>query len=346
MRRFFRFIGFSLAGLVALVFLAIIGLYLMSEISRLPHDHRTTWLDGPGEDRIRCVSWREGGNWMDEAWEIHEYTHVSASGKKTLIGRGTAALDSDDVHLYSDGDQAELVVEDDVFHRTPKGKWTLFRAVDRDFIHLHYSPVPGGGSMERTERSWRYGARPSPCRISALDLQRQRMDSECGWGGELKFVFRRDSYDAPWVLDPEATFAKMPPPERSPFPEFVRATLTAVRVTPAEGDARLPSDVDPLQVVLDKPSVEMIARREFEIVNGEPIELPLAAEPISRKSFSLTGAWLDENGWPVVLWSEHPEFKHHGKLRAQAFGAAVRVWAEAVRDEDTYYIVYLQFDPR
>ena len=34
LRRFLRFIGFGIAGLVALVVLAIAGLYLLSELSR------------------------------------------------------------------------------------------------------------------------------------------------------------------------------------------------------------------------------------------------------------------------------------------------------------------------
>jgi len=303
------------------------------------------WLDGPGDGRIRGVSWVEGGNWMDDPWEIHEYTHVARDGSETLIGRGDAALDSDEVRLHANGDLAELVVEDTVFHRTREGKWTRFWAVDVVFIHLHYAPVPTGGRMERSERSWRHRAAPIHCRVSALDLQQQRMQTDCGWDRGPKLVFRRDSYDTPWVVDADATFAKNSPPEHRPFPDFVRATLTAVRITPAPGAAPWRDDIDQIEAMLGAPGVEQIARREFAVVNGKRIELPLDASEISRESWSLRGAWLDENGWPVVLWSEHPKSEHHGELRAQAFGAALRVHAQAVPGEDIRYAVYLELHP-
>lgn len=342
MHRILRFIGLGLAGLLVLAALGVVGLYLLIELQKLPRDHRTVWIDGPGDTRIRGVSWIEGGSWIDGPSEHHEYTEVVRWGADTLIGRGPAALDSASARLHEQGDRVELVVEDVVFRRTREGSWARFRALDVVFLYRHYAPLSSGG-MERAERSWRYHLRPIDCRILAFEPERHRMTSRCGGSPPVELVFERASYDAPWVVDPAATFAETPAPERTPFPESARVTLTALRIAPGAYPAA-PASYRSLERAIDEPGVERIAQRELTLETHEPIELALAAEGIQR-SWSLRRGWLDANGWPVVLWSAYPRFEAFGELRAQPWGAAVLVHRQRVPGEDASYAVYLELDP-
>lgn len=343
MRRVLRFIGLGLAGLSALAALGVVVLGLLIALEAMPRNHRTVRVDGPGGTRIRGDSWVEGGSWIDDPSERHHYTEVIRFGADTPIGLGPAALDSPGARLHEHGDQAELVVEDIVFRRTRAGSWERFRAIDIVFLYRHYAPLSSGG-RERTERSWRYQLRHIRCWILAFEPQQQRMMSTCGLGGPVKLVFQRASYDAPWVIDPMATFAGTPAPERTPFPEAAQVTITALRIERAQDDWAPRATYQHLETALDEAGVERIARLDFELEKGQRIELPLAAERI-QKSWSLRGAWLDAQGWPVVLWSAYPPFEKLGELRAQPWGEAVLVHRQMVPGEDVSYAVYLELRP-
>ncbi|MCP5060690.1 MAG: hypothetical protein GY937_28670 [bacterium] len=337
MNKVFRWIGIFVAGLVALVVLAAGGLYVLIEISRLPHDHRTVWIDGPGAARIRSHSWIEGGNWMDDPYDVHEYTLVERDGTETLIGEGPAPLDSKEARLYEYGEQATLVVRDIAYSPAPYGRWASFRAKDRGFIHRHYAPFTHH-SIHPFGQTWRSTFTGLRCRIASVDLPLKRMVSACGSGlRSVNLVFSRRSPEDPWEVDAAATFAGSPPPERAPFPEAAHATLTAVRVVPPKDLRALPVENYRLDATMQEAGAEIAAEIDFEIRRDEPVEVTLETAAF-RPSWSLQGGWVTDEGWPVLYW---PGFQ----FRAQPWGDAFLVHNSFVTRDDATYLIYLELRP-
>jgi hypothetical protein len=337
MGRIFRWIGIFGAGLAALVVLAAGGLYLLIEFSRLPHDHRTVWIDGPGDARIRSHSWVEGGNWMDDPYDVHEYTLMERDGTETLIGEGPAPLDSGEARLYEHGEQATLVVRDIAYSPGPYGRWDRFRAKNRDFIHRHYAPFTHH-PIHRFGQTWRSAFTGLRCRIATVDLARQRMVSACGSGvRSVNLVFSRKSSEHPWAIDPSATFALSPPPERAPFPEVAHATLTAVRVVPPKDFRALPIENYRLDATLMEAGAEIVAELDFELRRDEPVEVKLEVAAF-RQSWSLQGGWVAEDGRPVLYWPGY-------QLRAQPWRVSSLVYLSFVPRENASYLIYIELQP-
>ncbi len=328
-----RWLGLGIAALVGLLLLAVVGFYLAVEISRLPHDFRSTWLDGPGDARIRCVSWTEGGSWMDDPYEVHEYTLVASDGTETLIGQGPAPLDADRVRLYQHGEQAELVVEDVAFRRTPRGRWPRFWAKDRDFIYRHYAPFTDR-SVKGTAASWQATYTGLPCTIADVDLRTQRLLSACGYDRpKVQLVFTRATPDAPWKMDPEATFAQSPPPQREAFPEAVRASLTMLRVEPRLPLRRLPQAYQLLETARKEPGVTVASELEHVIGAGRTTDLTMIT-PAFTSRWQVEGGWLDASGSPVVFW---PDWK----MIAHPWGQATLVHHGVAGSDNASYLLYV-----
>ncbi len=184
-------------GLVGLAVLLLLAGSLAAFVDSRPKKVGTVWLEGPGKSRIRGETWVTSSMWDESV--SHRYIEVAANAAETPIGEGPVDLERARARLYQHGDQAELVVMDHIYRRDRDGEWTVFRAVDEEFVYRHYASGPDSASG-------------ISCWIDELDPNGHQLISACNFPVDVRLVFRRSSYDEPWVLDPPATFAETPLP--------------------------------------------------------------------------------------------------------------------------------------
>lgn len=338
MSRALRWIGWGFAGVVSLVALA--GLLVLF-VERSPRNVGTVWIDGPGDTRIRGDTWSKAGVWDESV--VYEYTQVAPDGTEIPIGEGPVDLERAAARLYEHGDQAELVVLGSVYRRDRSGRWISFRAVDAGFVYRHYA----SGVTGQAGDSWYYAAAGISCWIADLDPIEHRLVSACHFPARVRLVFRRASYDAPWVLDPSATFAETPPPQRQDFPNAARGTLTTLRVVPAAAAAALLERSRRLESVRGETGVRRVAQVEFELVGTEATDVSVVTEGYENR-WRARGGWVNTEGRPVVFWSDHPLGRDEGfaERRGQPWGEAWLVDSVRRHREDATYLTYLELRSR
>jgi hypothetical protein len=338
MRRALRWIGWGFAGVTGLVVLLVI---VISVADNFPKKMRTVWIDGPGDTRIRGETWVTTSLW--DSSEVYEYTQVAPDGTETPIGEGPRQLDIAKARVYELDDQAELVVLGTIFRRDHSGRWSAFRADDANFVYRHYA----SGITQELGNSWYYEASGISCWIAGLDQARHRLVSACNFPETVRLIFRRASYDDLWVLDEAATFAETPPPQRIPFPEAARGTLTTVRIEPTGAVSALLERSRQLEPALAGAGSRMVAQIEFELVGSEATDVAVETEGY-KKRWRARGGWVDSRGWPVLFWSVHPvgHRESFAKRRGQPWQEALLVQRSRSYGEDASYLTYLELRPR
>jgi hypothetical protein len=163
----------------------------------------------------------------------------------------------------------------------------------------------------------------------------------------VRLVFRRASYDEPWVLDQAATFAGTPPPARARFPEMARGILTTIVIEPAGAAAALLERSRRLEAALMESGTRMVARVEFELVGTEATDVSVVTEDYKNR-WRARGGWVDTRGWPVVFWSDFPLARAEGfaEHRGQPWGEAWLVDMAGLYREDVTLLIYLELQPR
>lgn len=159
----------------------------------------------------------------------------------------------------------------------------------------------------------------------------------------MRLIFRRESYDAPWVLDQSATFADTPPPQRADFPQAAFGTLTTLRIEPA-GDANaLPEARRRLESALEAAHARVVARVEFELVGSQATDVTVGTEGYKRR-WRVRGGWVDDRGSPVVFWDDLPLGRSEGfsEHRGQPWAEAWLVDSARRHQEDILYLTYLE----
>jgi hypothetical protein len=337
-RRALRWIGWGFLGVVSLVAL---GWLLISFGSDIPKKIGTVWIDGPGDTRIRGDTWMKS-SMFDDSY-VHEYTQVAPDGAETPIGEGLRALDIAKARLYEHDEQAELVVLGKVFRRDHSGHWSAFKAADASFVYRYYA----SGITRELGDSWYSSASGITCWITDLDQYANRLVSACHFPARVSLVFRRASYDAPWVLDAEATFAKTPPPQRVHFPERVEGTLTTVRIEPAAAATALLAESRRLEPALAAAGTRIAAQVEFELVGTEHTDLSLVTEGYENR-WRVRGGWVDSRGRAVVFWADHPLGRSEGfaERRGQPWEEAWLLERVHRYKEDASYLIYLELRAR
>jgi hypothetical protein len=338
MGRVLRWIGWGFVGVVGLV---VVLVFVISVADDIPKNIKTVWIDGPGDTRIRGDTWETTSLW--DSSEVHEYTQVAPDGTETPIGEGLRQLDIARARVYELGDKAELVALDKIFRRDHSGRWSAFRADDANFVYRYYA----SGTTQRLDNSWYYSASGISCWITGLNQATHRLVSTCSFPATVRLIFRRASYDDPWVLDEAATFSGTPPPKRIPFPDAARGTLTTVLIEPPEAVAALLERSRHLEPALAEAGARMVAQVEFELVGSEATDVSVETEGYKNR-WRARGGWVDSRGWPVLFWSDHPlgHRESFAKRRGQPWGEALLVKRSRRYQADASYLTYLELQPR
>ena len=336
MRRVLFWIGGILLGLVSLVIVGFIFMLFLWPLDRSPRLEHTVWINGAGDPRIRGETWVTPGSW--ESTVDNKYFEVASDGSETFIGNGPQALDIARARLYQHKGQAELVVLGSVYRRDRTGSWSEFRAEDGSFIYRHYV---SRRSSRGVGSAWYASASGVSCYIADLNHIAHWLVSDCNFPASVSLVFRRASYDDPWVLDEAATFARSPPPQRAPFPEAVQGTLTVIRVEPIAADADL-SKGSRLETALEVAGMQHVQRVEFELVGTEPTDVSIVADN-HKRNWRVRGGWVDSQGWPVLFWADH-HWAHGGYTDRLGlpWGEAWLVDYSQQHQKDVSYLVYLE----
>lgn len=336
MRRVLLWVGGILLGLTSLCIIGVIAIYFFWSVDTTPRKERTVWIDGPGDSRIRGEIWRSPGLWDSDI--DHRYIQVAVDGTETPIGDGPQALDIARAKLYKHGDQAELVVMGSVYRLDRSGSWSEFRAEDGTFLYRYYA---NGRSSRPVGSSWYRESSGVSCYIVDLNHIGHRLVSDCNFPAAARLFFRRASYDDPWILDQATTFAHSPPPQHAPFPESARGILTVVGVEPAAAGAELLKG-SRLESALEVAGSRQLARIEFELAGTEPAEVSVVAEHFEEEWLA-RGRWVDDQGWPVLFWSDRPRvYGGYTQRLGQPWDEAWLVDSGHRYREDVRYLVYLE----